>query len=105
MAKKTSAIGESGVRHVNGIVDEWNSVWIRFPDSHDIGIDGFIQIDRIKTRGKVTTHLPTGVILLVQIKTGKSFYKVYKSRPGYIGVAIGKKELEKHRPIWTAYPE
>ncbi|PSJ22144.1 hypothetical protein CVH10_08720 [Halomonas sp. ND22Bw] len=89
---------EKGLEKVREVVNDWRCDWQEFDQSNDDGIDGLI----IMRRGhkKPTT---TGSIIYVQVKCGNS-YLDEKNDPKKIGVKLGAKHIETHRPRWNRMP-
>lgn len=85
----------TGLRVVQQIVREWwKCRFQEFEARNDDGIDGIIIL---KKNGIIT-----GEIIHSQIKSGKGYKKEY---PKHIGVKLGIKYIQKHRPRWNAIVE
>lgn len=95
-AEKIEKAEATGLRVVEQIVREW---WLcrfqEFDARNDDGIDGLILF---KKNGTVT-----GEIVQCQIKSG-SGYKTNHD-PKHIGVKLGIKYIQKHRPRWNSITE
>lgn len=64
---ETIKLGKKGVNYVTTVVDECNCNFNPIFQENDIGIDGQIELFSKE-------RIPTGNLIAVQIKTGKSYY-------------------------------
>lgn len=79
--------GKIGVNYVTQIVDTNNCNFTPVPQENDVGIDGYIEIFN-------ESRIPTGEILCVQIKTGKSYYDISKG--------ICSFPVDNHKDYWLS---
>ena len=86
-----------GLNHVSRIVQvSWSSGWQGIDPQNDDAVDGvvfFRQRDR-----------DTGQIAFVQVKSGPSYYREWKTSPDVVGVQLGEDYINKHRPRWNSLP-
>lgn len=80
-------LGKNGVNYVTQVVDDNNCNFNSIIQENDVGIDGYIEIFD-------ECDAPTGEMLFVQIKTGKSYYNVEK---GICSIPVGS-----HREYWLS---
>jgi hypothetical protein len=74
----------------------WLSGWQSIAPENDDAIDGIVFFRR---KGR-----DTGQVLYVQVKAGPSYFREWKSLPDVVGVQLGEKYIEAHRPRWQALP-
>lgn len=80
-------LGKNGVNYVMQVVDVNNCNFNSIIQENDVGIDGYIEIFD-------ECDAPTGEMLFVQVKTGKSYYNVEK---GICSIPVGA-----HRKYWLS---
>lgn len=92
------------------VVSDWFSDWQAFDQQNDDGIDGLILLRRkVLNPERVKNNCvdeykrqATGVLIHVQVKAGPGYLHIAKSRPGLIGLKLGAKYIDEHRPRWNA---
>lgn len=77
--------GKKGVNYITTLIDECMCNFHSIQQENDVGIDGQIELFD-------ESHLPTGKLISVQVKTGKSYYDLGKAEC-YIPVGT-------HREYW-----
>lgn len=105
MAPTTEFQGQHGVNFVERILLRWEDVWNPFPAAHDKGIDGLIHFCRTDRRGQIRLRVPTGRMIMVQIKTGGGYLANAIGEPEHVRVNVGADYISRHRQVWAAYPE
>ncbi len=90
-----------GIHKVAHVVENlWESGWQEYSASNDDAIDGVILMRRGTAR-----PVDTGGVVYVQVKCGGNGYRKDQQRyPDHIGVALGEKYIEAHRPRWSRVP-
>lgn len=90
-----------GINAVSRIVEvDWESGWQEYAPQNDDAIDGAILMRR---GSKKPTD--TGGVVFVQVKCGGNGYRQDQAQyPEHIGVQLGKKYIDTHRPRWTSVP-
>lgn len=78
-------LGKKGVNYVTTVVDECMCSFHKIEQENDIGIDGQIELFD-------EGHLPIGILISVQVKTGRSYYDLDKAEC-YIPIGA-------HREYW-----
>lgn len=90
-------IENRGITAVSDIVrSESGHKWQEFDQRNDDGLDGLVMINR---NGKTT-----GEVVFVQVKCGRKsggYYREYVQNPDIIGINLGEKYINSHRPIWN----
>lgn len=92
------------------VVSDWFSDWQEFDHQNDDGIDGLILLRRkvLNPEHAKNKHVDaykrraTGVLIHVQVKAGRGYLNIAENRPDTIGVKLGAKYIEEHRPRWDA---
>ena len=82
---ETIKLGKKGVNYVTTVVDECNCNFNPIFQENDIGIDGQIELFSKE-------RIPTGNLIAVQIKTGKSYYDLKKCECNL--------PIDSHREYW-----
>ncbi|WP_428567266.1 MAG: DUF4365 domain-containing protein [Solidesulfovibrio sp. DCME] len=86
-----------GINAVSKIVEcNWESGWQEYSAHNDDAVDGIILMRR-----GTKEPIDTGGVVYVQVKCGGNGYRRdQKQYPNHIGIQLGKKYIEKHRPRW-----
>lgn len=94
-AEKIEKAESTGIRVTAQIVREWWTCRFQeFESRNDDGIDGLIMI---KKNGKIT-----GELIHCQIKSGSGYKREYEH---HIGITLGKKYVNDHKPRWDKIVE
>lgn len=91
-----------GTGTVAAVVEEdWECGWQEYGAQNDDGIDGVILMRRGRKR-----PTDTGGVIFVQIKCGAAggYRQDQAQNPNHIGIALGAKYIQLHRPRWMKMP-
>ncbi len=92
-SEKIEVAEATGIRVTAQVVREWwKCRFQEFDHRNDDGIDGLIILKK--------NYIVTGELVHCQIKSG-SGYKSKTNYPEHIGIKLGIKYIQKHRPRWN----
>lgn len=106
MTSESNRISGASIAYIHGVSTSWGWAWQPLSQENDDGIDGLLYLRIKKVNAKKVadrrswTHVFTGGMIHVQIKSGVS----YVSEETQDHILLNVQDLEKKRKLWEISP-